>query len=161
MISTESPKRWRVRRTFASVAESLDLSHYAVKKLLKVASELAEKRGYVRTILGRRSRFIKGCRCPACVINGFRPYKALNGAIQGSAADVMKRKICDLHAERKYTGFKMRFTVHDQVVGDVPDKAAARRVDEVLNRQAYPLRVPILWETSIGPSWAKVKELAA
>lgn len=138
-----------------------DTAFPEVRKMLRIASDLAENRGYVKTIAGRRVRFKKGCKCPACTYAGPRYHKALNGAIQGSAADIMKKKLVELHAERKRTGMKMRFTVHDEVNGDVPDMAAARMVDEILNRQSFPLRVPILWETEVGNSWASVKEMAA
>ncbi len=103
-----------------------------------------EHRGYVRTVLGRRSRFPKGQRL----------HKAFNSIDQGSAADIMKRKIVELHAERKWTGLTMRYTVHDEVDGDVGDAESARRVGEVLNRQSFPeIRVPILWEVSTGKNW--------
>jgi len=130
-----------------------------VKRLLTLAARRAEERGWVKTLSGRRIRFVRSCECRACARMGPRFHKALNGVIQGSAADVMKTKLVELHAERKYTGLKMRFTVHDEVCGDVPDHAAAGRVHEVLNRQSYELKVPILWETAVGPNWGKVTAL--
>lgn len=132
-----------------------------VSRLLHLASSKAEERGWVKTLLGRRVRFKRGCRCLGCIkFNGQpRYHKALNGVIQGSAADEMKTKLVELHAERKYTGMTLRMTVHDEADGDVPDLESARRVDEVLNRQSFKLRVPILWETSVGPNWGEVTAL--
>lgn len=101
-------------------------------------------RGFVRTILGRRTRF-PGNR---------RRHKALNGVIQGTAADIMKTKLVELHRERKYTGFKMRYTVHDEVDGDSRSQECTDRVTEVLNEQSFPqITVPILWEVSTGENW--------
>jgi DNA polymerase-1 len=100
-------------------------------------------RGYVTTIEGRRARFP----------NSQRTHKALNCVIQGTAADIMKRKLIELHAAREYTGLLMRFTVHDEVDGDARRKETAERVREVLDSQSYNLRVPILWDVSTGATW--------
>lgn len=104
---------------------------------------LAEQRGYIRSILGRRSRFIDGARS----------HKALNTRIQPSGADILKQKMVELHAISKAIGFRMRLNVHDEVDGDIPDREAALWVAKLLNQQSFRLRVPILWETSVGPNW--------
>jgi DNA polymerase-1 len=118
-----------------------------VRPLLRQASDLAESRGWVQTVLGRRSRFP----------DKFRLHKAFNGIDQGSAADIMKMKLVELHRQRKYTGFLLRFTVHDEVNGDTSDALTASRVAEVLNSQSFPefAKVPILWETETGANWAE------
>lgn len=109
-----------------------------------------EHRGYVCTILGRRSRFPDGDRI----------HKALNTIIQGGAADIMKQKLVELHAQRRALGLTLRYTVHDEVDGCVVDREAARRVAVVLNRQSFlQLKVPILWETSIGANWAHTENI--
>lgn len=105
-------------------------------------------RGYVKTIAGRRSRFP----------NNWKTYRGLNRVIQGSAADVMKQKLVELHRERKQTGFVLRMTVHDEVGGDSPTPECKAMVNEILNRQSFPqLKVPILWETNDGVNWAEAK----
>lgn len=102
-------------------------------------------RGFVKTILGRRTRF----ETPHD-----RIHKAFNGVDQGSAADIMKQKLVELHRARKYTQLKLRWTVHDEVDGDIPDLEHAQRVGEILNRQSFPdLKVPILWEWKTGKTW--------
>lgn len=115
--------------------------------MLKMAMRFADQRGWVKTYLGRRARFP----------NADRIYKALNSVVQGTAADIMKLKLVALHAARKATGFILRTTVHDEVTGDVPDRDAARRVNDVLNQQSLPLRVPILWTTKSGANWSECK----
>lgn len=105
-------------------------------------------RGYVKTLVGRRSRFH----------DGYKTYIALNRVLQGSGADIMKRKVTELHRERRYTGLRMRLTTHDQVGGDATLPETRERVAEVLNAQSYPeLRVPILWDCETGPSMADCK----
>ena len=115
-----------------------------VSALLKKASALASTRGYIKTVLGRRMRFP----------NQQHLHKALNGIIQGSAADICKQKLVALHRARAHTGFAMRFTVHDEVDGDIPNLESATRVQEILNQQTVSsLQVPILWDVATGATW--------
>jgi DNA polymerase I-like protein with 3'-5' exonuclease and polymerase domains len=123
---------------------SYDRAFPEARKLLKEASRVAESRGYVKTLMGRRTRFPDKKRL----------HKALNGAIQGGAADVNKVKVAELYEVRKSLGLTLRMTVHDEVVGDVPDQEAARKVAEVLDQQSLSLLVPILWDTKTGANWA-------
>lgn len=114
-----------------------------VEPMLAMAKDRATKRGWVRTVMGRRSRFP----------GGNRVHKALNAVIQGTAADIMKMKLVELHKHRKDTGFLLRWTVHDEVDGDVPDTDSARRVSTILDQQSVPMKVPILWSASTGKNW--------
>jgi hypothetical protein len=77
----------------------------------------------------------------------------LNTRIQPSGADILKQKGVELLALAREIGFKMRLTVHDEFDGDVPDLEQARVIAELLNQQSFKLRVPILWETSVGTNW--------
>jgi len=104
-------------------------------------------RGYVKTMLGRRSRFP----------NDYKIHKALNSVIQGSAADIMKTKLVELYERRKELGFTMRMTIHDEICGDVPDVETAQRISEILNTQSFELAVPILWAIGTGKNWAEAK----
>jgi DNA polymerase I-like protein with 3'-5' exonuclease and polymerase domains len=108
---------------------------------------LYKHRGYVKTILGRRSRFP----------TEYKIHKALNAIIQGSAADIMKTKLVEVHERRKEFGFTMRMTIHDEVTGDVHDEHSAQKLNELLNVQSLPIDVPILWQTGIGKNWAEAK----
>lgn len=104
-------------------------------------------RGYVKTLLGRRSRFP----------SNYKTYIGLNRVLQGTGADIMKAKLAELHRERKQTGFVMRMTVHDEVGGDATSSETKARVSRILNRQSFELKVPILWECKAGRSWAECK----
>ena len=115
------------------------------KTLHQRASNLAETRGYVKTLMGRRARFPDKTWC----------HKALNYVIQGSAADIMKKKLVELHRARKVTGFVMRQTVHDEVDGDSLTPETPEMVRAILNRQTLELKVPIVWEVSTGKNWAE------
>jgi len=118
-----------------------------VRRLLGLASRIAENRGYVRTILGRRARFYPGDRM----------YSALNRVIQGTAADDHKVALIDVHQERHRLGLKLRFSVHDEIGGDLFDGSTLPQIAEFLNKPRLESRVPILWESHIGESWADAK----
>tara|TARA_R110000824_G_scaffold167181_6_gene343981 strand:+ start:1666 stop:3465 length:1800 start_codon:yes stop_codon:yes gene_type:complete len=120
-----------------------------IPQLSRDAIKRAEHQGFVTTIAGRRARFH----------NGLKAHTALNAIIQGSAADINKMKIIDLHRERKHTGFIMRFTVHDELCGDCPDKHCYEAVKSILNKQAVNLKVPILWDVQVGPNWAQQSQV--
>jgi DNA polymerase-1 len=115
--------------------------------LMRKAMNAARTRGWVKTMVGRRARFPE---------RQFL-HSALNRVIQGSAADIMKKKLVELYNERKRLGLTLRATVHDEVVGDVPDAEAGRRADEVLDRQTTPTHVPILWGGKTGANWRECK----
>lgn len=104
-------------------------------------------RGFVKTMLGRRSRFP----------TNYKTYIGLNRILQGTGADIMKKKIVELHKARKDTGFVMRITNHDAVLGDALEPTTLEKVSMILNRQSFALRVPILWECGIGRNWAETK----
>jgi DNA polymerase I-like protein with 3'-5' exonuclease and polymerase domains len=105
-----------------------------------------QHRGFVTTLLGRRSRFPDGNRL----------HKAFNCVDQGGAADINKQKLVELHAERNYTDLLLRLTVHDEVDGDAREPHTEERVREILNRQSFPeLKIPILWDVGVGENWAE------
>lgn len=107
-----------------------------------------QHKGFVKTLLGRRSRFP----------NNYKTYIGLNRVLQGSGADILKQKMVELHDARFDTGFLMRMTVHDELGGDSQHEEALARVMAILNRQSFPqLRVPILWTGKTGRTWADCK----
>lgn len=111
------------------------------------ASRVGSTRGYVKTFFGRRGRFPD---------KKFL-HKALNKVVQGTAADLSKKKAIEVHKARRETGFIFRFPVHDEFNGDSPDKRCTEMVTTILNEQTTKLRVPILWGVGTGKSWADAK----
>ena len=111
--------------------------------LMNQAMRIARRRKYVKTLLGRRRRFPRGERL----------HSALNAVIQGSAADIMKKKILEVYNRRKELGFDPRFTVHDELDGDVEKGWDSSRLKKVLDEPAFDLKVPIPWEIKVGKNW--------
>lgn len=113
------------------------------KGLMSRAMNVARKRGYVKTLLGRRRRFEDGRMLHA----------ALNAVLQGSAADIMKLKIVKLYREMKHLDFNLRFTVHDEVDGDIFNLDRVEDIKGLLNEQEFDLTVPITWNVGTGLNW--------
>lgn len=133
-------------------ARHYDREFPEAKDLMNAVSGMAERRGWVKTILGRIHKF--GPEIDK------RYYAALNYVIQGSAADIMKKKLLLLYNTRKETGFNMRFTVHDEVDGDIPDLESAIKVKRMLNEPEFKqIQIPILWSTGIGDSWMDIEDI--
>ena len=129
-------------------------------KLSKKAIQVADTRGYVKTYYGRRGRFPKTDSFGKPIHRKIRKiHKALNSIIQGTAADIMKEKMCEVYAERDVIPFVMRLTCHDELCGDVPDRESARKLETILNRQTMPLKIPILWKVGTGKNWNEAKDL--
>jgi len=113
------------------------------KKILNKMTHLAEKRGFVKTFLGRRRRFVSGDRF----------YSALNCVLQGTAADLMKLALLELYNERKTVQYVQRATVHDETDGDAMTDKSQKLVNELLAEQRLKLDVPITWSVGTGKNW--------
>lgn len=120
-----------------------------VQALTKSATSLADTRGYIKDILGRRMRFDHDENHKA-----IRGHKALNGRIIMSEASIVKTKGVELLNEAEALGILIRFQVHDEYDMDIPDDGVEPKVKTLLNRQSFKsISVPILWETNVGDSW--------
>lgn len=137
------------REAAESIMAAYDAALPEAKTLFQRAMAVAGQRGYVRTRLGRRTRFpvqADGTR--------WRLHKALNGIIQGFAADLNKLALCDIYANRRALDVTMRLTVHDSTENTCPLESVAA-LSAIIQRQRYPLRVPILWDVKTGPSYGE------
>jgi len=122
-----------------------------MRGLYDLAKKTAERRGYVKTISGRRIRFERGA-------DGryWRTHKALNGVIQGSAADQMKYAL----AAFLHEGIPADLTVHDEADRSIPfgeeGERIRKRMIEIMET-IVPLQVPMIAESLTGPSWGACK----
>ncbi|MBL7942526.1 MAG: DNA polymerase I, partial [Flavobacteriales bacterium] len=118
--------------------------------------ESARKKGFVETILGRK-RYLPDINSANAVVRGFAERNAINAPIQGSAADIIKVAMINLHHELKKNKFrsKMIMQVHDELVFD----AHVDEVDELmpLIREkmsgAVSLKVPLVVDMNTGVNW--------
>ena len=121
-----------------------------MRGLSQVCTEMAESRGYIRTLLGRRRRFLmKGERGSKGDRRAFA-FKALNALVQGSAADQTKKAMIDCHR----AGIKILITLHDELGLSVKDRAEAEAAAEIMNK-CVPLEVPMVVDLALGKTWGE------
>lgn len=122
--------------------------------------EEARRTGYAETILGRRRPIPElKSRNPGQVSFGERI--AVNTVVQGSAADLIKRAMIDIHHELKSGGHpaRMLIQVHDELVFEVPKREVDSEAAMIRNKMehAIPLDVPIAVDVAWGRTWAESK----
>lgn len=130
-----------------------------LRQTSREACDLATRRGYVRTMLGRRRRFP----------DARWAYKALNSVIQGTAADVMKAAMVRSWDAGIYDVLVPHLTVHDELDQSVPRTVAGREAarelidicEGVFQGREADLRVPLRVDAEAGPSWAAVAKTDA
>ena len=119
--------------------------------------EFARKNGYVETLLGRR-RNLRDINSRNGMIRSNAERMAINTPIQGTAADMIKVAMINLHKAMIEEGFqsKMILQVHDELVFDVykPELEKLKALVEDKMQNALPgLKVPILVGMDVGENW--------
>lgn len=127
-----------------------------VKKYMDDTIKFARENGYVKTLMGRK-RFIPDINSNNSTVVGFAERNAINAPIQGSAADMIKLAMINIHdrLSNLNIGTKMILQVHDELLFDVP-KAELDKVTKVIKEEmerAMPLKVPVIAEAGHGDNW--------
>ena len=79
-------------------------------------------------------------------------YKALNKLIQGSAADMTKKAMIELHKE----GIIPHIQVHDELDISVEVSEHAEKIKNIME-SAVDLEVPNKVDYESGPNWGQIK----
>jgi len=139
--------------------ELIDAYYLTYPKLKAYMSELvdfAREKGYVETVLGRR-RYLKDINSQNAVVRGAAERNAVNAPIQGSAADIIKLAMINIHRrlKKEHWESKMLLQVHDELVFDVP-KTEVERLTAMVKEEmesAFTLDVPLVVDVGIGQNW--------
>ena len=139
-----------------------------VKKLMDNVMQRAQNSGKIRTLLGRLCRFHlwepnqfgihKALPHEAALaehgpgIKRAYTYKALNRLIQGSAADMTKKAMIELHKE----GITPHIQVHDELDISVVNPLEASKIKDIME-SAVQLEVPNKVDYESGPNWGSIK----
>ena len=118
--------------------------------------EFAREMGYVETVLGRR-RYLKDINSQNAVVRGAAERNAVNAPIQGSAADIIKIAMINIHNRLQNENWagKMLLQVHDELVFDVP-KAEVEDFSAMVKHEmenAFSLNVPLVVDVGTGSNW--------
>jgi len=138
-----------------------------VKQLMDATMKRAQESGKIRTLLGRLCRFPlwepnqfgihKALPHDQAILEhgpGIRrayTYKALNKLIQGSAADMTKKAMIDLHKE----GIIPHIQVHDELDISVKDDKEAKQIVQIME-SSVELEVPNKVDYEAGENWGNI-----
>lgn len=118
--------------------------------------EFAKENGYVKTMMGRR-RYVPDINSANATVRGYAERNAINAPIQGSAADMIKLAMINLHNEVKKNKMKakMIMQVHDELVFDVPkdEVEKLKPIVEKNMKEALKLKVPVIVDMNTGENW--------
>ncbi len=126
----------------------------------------ARETGYVGTILGRRRKFDPTAIRPRSTFDqrNQAEREAINLEIQGSAADLLKVAMLNIHRRLKAEGKKslMILSVHDELVFEVPPAELADVAALVRHEMttAMTFGVPLQVDVAAGPNWLDVEDVA-
>ncbi len=132
--------------------------YHGVREYMKSIVEKAGADGYVDTIFGRR-RYLPELKSSNFNLRSFGERVALNMPIQGTAADIIKLAMVNVHRRLSEEGLKAKLIlqVHDELIVECPE-AESERVRDILTdamENAVQLSVPLSVEAHVGHSWAE------
>lgn len=149
-------------QTSLSRSESKDLidayynTYPKLRAYMNDQVEFAREKGYVQTVLGRR-RYLKDINSANAVVRSAAERNAVNAPIQGSAADIIKIAMINIHKKLTSENWKskMLLQVHDELVFDV-HHAELEKIQPMIKYEmenAYQMAVPLEVELGVGKDW--------
>jgi DNA polymerase-1 len=144
------------RKEAAEIIENYFAQYPGIKQYMADTMNFARENGYVTTLMGRR-RYLRDINSANQTVRGFAERNAINAPIQGSAADMIKIAMINIHREFKAQKLDARMTmqVHDELVFDVPHYEVEIVKPIILEnmKNAIKTEVPIMVEIGTGVNW--------
>jgi len=148
-----------VSRTEAKqLIDNYFMQYASIKSYMDTQVNFAKEHGFVQTILGRK-RWLRDINSGNAVVRGFAERNAVNMPIQGSAADMIKLAMIQIHNRMKLENVKskMLLQVHDELVFEVHqseiEMMKALVLEEMQNAMPLPNNVPVVAEVGVGQNW--------
>ncbi|MGZ4038276.1 MAG: DNA polymerase I, partial [Bacteroidia bacterium] len=127
-----------------------------IKNYMDTTVNFARENGYVKTLLDRK-RWLRDITSSNATVRSYAERNAINAPIQGSAADMIKVAMINIHKElkEKKTRSKMILQVHDELVFDIykPELEMIKPIIEKHMVNALPLKVPVEVGMGVGENW--------
>lgn len=118
--------------------------------------KLAQDRGFVETIKGRR-RYLNDINSSNAVVRGMAERNAINAPIQGSAADIIKIAMINIHREMESKKLlsKMILQVHDELNFDVykTELEVMKKLVKTEMESAVNIGVQLIVEMNAADNW--------
>ena len=144
------------RAESAALIEAYYITYPKLKSYIQDQIESARENGFVQTILGRR-RYLKDINSANAIVRGAAERNAVNAPIQGSAADIIKIAMINIHKRLIAENWKskMLLQVHDELVFDVHNSELEKIQPMIKHEmeQAVVLSVPLEVEIGMGKDW--------
>jgi DNA polymerase-1 len=149
-------------QTDLSRSESKDLIETYYKTYPKLRAymddqvEFARENEFVKTVMGRR-RYLKDINASNRMVRSGAERNAVNAPIQGSAADIIKIAMINIHRKLNEGNYKskMLLQIHDELIFDI-HKSELEELKPMIKSEmesAYKLKVPLDVEVGIGDNW--------
>ncbi|MEL1239584.1 DNA polymerase I [Flavobacterium flavipallidum] len=144
------------RSESAELIEAYYKTYPRLKSFINEQIDFARDHGYVQTVLGRR-RYLKDINSQNAVVRGAAERNAVNAPIQGSAADIIKIAMINIHKKLNTEGWKskMLLQVHDELVFDVHN-SELEKIQPMIKAEmenAFKLEVPLVVDLGMGKDW--------
>jgi len=145
------------RKEAATIIENYFQKYPRIKAYMDESIAIAKEKGYVETIMGRR-RYLRDINSSNHTVRGFAERNAINAPIQGSAADMIKIAMINIHKDFKAQNLKskMLLQVHDELVFDahLEELNIVKSIVENRMKHAIPtLSVPMEVGMGTGKNW--------
>lgn len=127
-----------------------------VKQYMEDSIAKAREQGYVSTIEGRK-RYLPDINSRNATVRGYAERNAINAPLQGSAADIIKKAMINIHREILERGLRSRMIlqVHDELIFNVKPEELGELQEIVLRdmESAYKGSVPLEVSAGVGNNW--------
>lgn len=144
------------RKESAELIEAYYATYPKLKSYMSSQVDFARATGYVQTVLGRR-RYLRDINSANTMVKSGAERNAVNAPIQGSAADIIKIAMINIHKKLIDENWKskMLLQVHDELVFDVHNDEL-EKIQPMIKfemENAFKLDVPLDVEIGVGKNW--------
>ncbi len=144
------------RKESAELIDAYYATYPKLKAYMANQVDFARENGYVQTVLGRR-RYLKDINSANAMVRSGAERNAVNAPIQGSAADIIKIAMINIHKRLVSENWqsKMLLQVHDELVFDVHN-SELEKIQPMIKHEmenAFKLNVPLDVELGMGRNW--------
>lgn len=144
------------RKESAELIDAYYATYPKLKSYMSNQVDFARENGYVQTVLGRR-RYLKDINSANMMVKSGAERNAVNAPIQGSAADIIKIAMINIHKKLTSENWKskMLLQVHDELVFDVHN-SELEKIQPMIKHEmenAFIMDVPLDVEIGLGKNW--------
>ena len=133
-----------------------------IKDYMAYQINFAKTNNYVQTIFGRRCN-IKGINDKNFAVRGFAERQSINAPIQGTAADIIKLAMIEIHKNiiSKKINAKMLLQVHDELVFEIENKYLDESISLIKNIMENnhldykDFNIPLIVDYGVGNNWGE------